>query len=236
MRYALLPAVAGAFISLTAGALAQSRNYDLPDFDSVSVSAGVTAIIAVGGTQSVTAESSSAAALNRLEVDVRDRRLEIGIESNPLGLLFNFGRSDRIVVRISAPHVSKAEASSGANVDVDGMSGDSLALFASSGAALAATGLSGAAVTIDGTVGANLDVSGTCGRLSASASSGASVEAGDLVCGEVRAQASSGAHLTVYAQTAIDADASVGGGVTVRGKPADMKVTSSTGGAVSFVP
>lgn len=120
MKYTVSAAVA-AVMSLSTAALAESRTYDLPPFDSVSISAGVTAIVEVGGAQSVTAEAPSAAVLNRLEVDVRNRRLEISIEWDLLGLIFNVGQRDQIVVRVSAPQVVGADANSGADVDVKGM-------------------------------------------------------------------------------------------------------------------
>ena len=235
MRLAPLFALATAGCFAAPGpATAETRTYELPPFDSVSVSSGLTAIVDVGGPQSVRAEAPSESILDQLKVDVRNGRLELGLETGIVQWLFGPGQQQPFVIHVSAPEIKAAEASSGADVEVNGMAGETLSLGASSGAALAATGTSGGNVSLDVSSGADLKVAGKCATLTAGASSGATLEARDLLCEEVNADLSSGAHAEVHAQQAIGADASSGAGIVVHGSPADVEIDTSSGGSVDF--
>jgi hypothetical protein len=215
-------------------ATAESRTYDLPAFSEVAVADGIVAIVAVGSAQTVTAEAVNAAVLNRLIVEVRGNRLELHTDWNVFDLLFNLGRREQIVVRVSAPAIAAAEAASGATLDITAMSGDTLSLGASSGASLDASGIAGKLVRADSSSGARLKIEGTCTDLVANVSSGAEVDARDLPCEAVEADASSGAHAAVTTTRAIDANASSGGSVVVFGTPTDISVDSNSGGAIDF--
>lgn len=236
MKPLLRIALIAAGLLLPGAALAESRTYDLPDFDGVSVSAGIVAIVTVGEAQSVIAEAPSEAVLNRLEVDVRGGRLSLGIDSNMLDWLFNLGRQRDIVVRVSAPALKTGDASSGADLDIKGMAGDRLSLSASSGASVAASGITGGDVTIDVSSGASMSAAGNCTTLSANASTGANLDADNLVCPGVTANASTGAQMSVSASSSLSADASTGAGISVSGKPGRTEVNSSTGGSITFAP
>jgi len=234
-RSMVLPAAAAMLLFATP-ALAASRTYDLPPFDSVAVSAGITALIEAGGDQAVSAEAESDAVLNRLSVRVREGRLEIGLDQNLLEMVFSFGQRDPITVRVSAPALKAVEASSGANADARNLAGPAVTFEASSGASVSATGVSGEGVTVESSSGARIVVEGTCGALVAETSSGAGADTQKLVCASVEASVSSGGRLEVTATESIKAEASSGGGITVHGQPARTSVESSSGGSVTFAP
>lgn len=236
MKLTPLLALAALALGLAAGpARAEERVYDMPTFERVEVTAGVSAIVEAGPAQAIRADAPNAATLDRLTVDVRDGTLRLGIEGNLVTWLFNLGQRRPIVVHVTAPAIRAAAASSGADIDVRGLSGDAQ-LSASSGAAIVATIAAGADVSLDASSGASLRVSGSCTRLVADATSGASISARDLACDTVKATASSGGHATVRARTAIEADASVGGGIEVSGNPGKVQVNSSMGGSVDMSP
>ena len=72
---------------------AASRSYDTSSFSEVSVSSGISAIIEVGKPQAISAEATTDALLDRLDVHVRDNKLEVGFKWDVLDWLFTFGQT-----------------------------------------------------------------------------------------------------------------------------------------------
>lgn len=224
-----------AFSAMLAGAAAaESRTFDVPQFDAVSIAGGISAIIDVGGVQAMVADAPTAAVLNRLQVEVHGGRLEVGFKWDVLDWLFNFGQYKGVVVHISAPRLSGVSASAAADVDVKNLAGTALGLDASSGASMSAQLVSGDRVSANVSSGANLAMTGTCEQLIAGASSGGSLVARDLACRNVDANASSGGHASVRATASIDADASSGGNIAVFGRAPEVHTNTSSGGSISF--
>jgi hypothetical protein len=89
-------------------------------------------------------------------------------------------------------------------------------------------------VTIASSSGADIELSGTAETVDADASSGAGIDAEDLVAETVTAAASSGASLSVHATASLRAEASSGGDIDVSGNPASRDVDESSGGDVRF--
>lgn len=158
MKLTPLLALAALALGLATGpARAEERVYDMPTFERVEVTAGVSAIVEAGPAQAIRADAPNAATLDRLTVDVRGGTLRLGIEGNLVTWLFNLGQRRPIVVHVTAPAIRAAAASSGADIDVRGLSGDAQ-LSASSGAAIVATIAAGADVSLDASSGASLRV------------------------------------------------------------------------------
>jgi len=202
---------AASLAALACGAAqADEKTYDLAGFTGVSVSAGITAEIAVGGDYSVRAESSEEG-LEKLDIRVKGDALEIRRKN----MSFNFGRSAKVTVYVSMPELKELEASSGSDAIAGGVSGDAFALDASSGA--------------------SAEVKGECGALSLDISSGAHVEAAEFKCKSATIDASSGASATVFVTDAVNADASSGGSVKILGEPKSVQTDSSSGGSVKVV-
>jgi hypothetical protein len=128
-----------------------------------------------------------------------------GVSSNP---------TTKIHVRARTAELRRLECSSAATLDAKGLKGGTLAIEASSGGVVHA--------------------SGATTRLSAHASSGARIEAGDLVAEEVEASVSSGANATVTATRAIQGETSLGASLRVKGSPAKRAVSESTGANVRY--
>lgn len=213
---------------------AASRNYDTSSFSEVSVSSGISAVIEVGKPQSITAEATTDALLDRLDVHVRDNKLEVGFKMDVLDWLFTFGQTRAITLHISAPQISAVESSAGANVDAHAISASNLRLGVSSGGSLSADAIHADYVTLDSSSGGDLTVSGSCNKLIANSSSGANIAGQALSCADVDANASSGGHASVTATQSINANASSGGGITIYGKPAQTSINSSSGGSAAF--
>lgn len=226
---------AGLLVLGTGGcALAESRTYTLPPFDGVSVSGPISAVVLVGGEQSVAADASTSATLDRLHVEVRNRRLEVGFEWDPLDWLFNLGQNRGVLMHISVPALSSASASAAADVDVKSPAGETFSVDSSSGASLSVKDASSTRVSASSSSGATLTMAGTCDQFVGSTSSGANLAAESFECRKVEIDASSGGHAGVRATTSVKANASSGGGIAVFGAAADVQSETSSGGSISF--
>ena len=231
----LVALTAVALAGLVAGAArAEQRTYQLAPFDSVSVSTGISAVVTADGTQSVMAEAPNSAALDRLKVEVTDGRLEVRIDGNFVTWFFNLGQRKPIVVHIGTSGLKAAEANSGADLDISGVAGTALSLGASSGASISFQAADAERISMDVSSGASIKATGSCKHLIANVSSGGNVDARELHCDDVNAQASAGGHADVDAQKAINANASIGGSISIFGKPEDTNVNSGTGGSIDF--
>lgn len=233
MRHSGLAAIAaGLLLSTTGAALSASKTYEVGSFTAVEISSGIHATIEVGPAQSVRAESPRQRDLDDLVVEVRNGKLRAYSDWNLLDL-FNFA-GPRIDMVITVPALDDAEANSGADIALTGISGKTVALTSTSGAGIDATGVAGKTIRIEVTSGANIDVRGACGNADVEVTSGANLRADRLECADVDVNASSGASASVFASSSVKADASSGANIDVRGKPASVDIDESSGGDVDI--
>ncbi len=213
-------------------ASAETREFDLSEFNRIEISTGINAIVEIGGDFSVRAETDNTKILEDLRIEVRGRKLIADLDIGFLDSLL--GKNRDVTVYITLPDLTEVEGNAGADVLVSGSYGPELFAAASSGASLLIDGLTSERVDLDASSGASLRVSGECINLRVEASSGGSVNASKLTCEIVKAEASSGGSATVFATGSIDADASSGGGIDVNGGPTRIEVDESSGGDVDF--
>lgn len=212
--------------------VAASKAFEVPPFTSLEISSGLNAVVSVGETQSVTAESPHQENLDRMRIEVHDGLLRAWTDWSVLDFL-QFG-SPQITITITVPELVRASANSGADVEVSDMSGEHLTLSSSSGADLYAIGAAGTAFELDASSGADLRVEGTCERAKASSSSGADLRADRLSCSEVSVNASSGASADVFASRSVQAEASSGASINVYGSPETVDQDVSSGADVDL--
>lgn len=234
-RMSQFQALAASTVILTAApvvAAAETRNFDLSEFNRIEISTGINAIVEVGQRFSVRAETDNTKILDDLRIEVRGRKLSADLD---LGFLESLlGKNRDVTVYITLPDLTEVEGNAGADVMVSGDFGPELIAAASSGASLLIDGLTSERVDLDASSGGSLRVSGDCVDLRVDASSGASINASKLTCEFVKAEASSGGSAIVFASDSIDADASSGGGIDVEGGPTRIEVDESSGGDVDF--
>lgn len=204
-RLLIATAAAGALIT---PALAETQSFNITGFTRLSAAAGVTVHATVGGDYSVVAESTPKG-LEKLRVELSGDELQIGRKHKAL----SWGRSDRVVVRVSLPALNGADVSSGAALDIAGVDAGAFAIDASSGG--------------------SMEVSGRCDTLDVDVSSGGDIEARGLECRSAVADASSGGNAEIFASESVVGDASSGGNVDVYGKPEKVSKDTSSGGSVS---
>lgn len=222
-------------------AFAQSADFDLSGFDRVDIATGLDARITQGDSFSIHAESRSQDALDHLQVSVDNGVLSARFEQSFLdfiisgglvGQLLNSGNA--ITIDITLPALAGVTASSGADVDVNGVTSERLELDASSGADIAVTGAVLGQAILSASSGSDIEISGTADAVEADASSGSDIDADGLVADNAVVEASSGANISVHAKARIKADASSGGDIEVSGNPTERDVDASSGGDVSF--
>lgn len=209
MRQTVLIAAAGAGLVAVsaASAFADEQSFNYSDFDGVAASAGVDVVLSQGSF-SVEAEGSERA-LDRLKIEKRGDTLHISRRSGN----WNWGSSGRVTVSVSAPDYQSISASSGADVEGDGLDLRDLSISVSSGA--------------------DVDLEGSCEALSVSVSSGSDFDGEHLRCQTVTASASSGADANVWAARSVVGNASSGGDIDVFGNPESITRNTSSGGSVS---
>ena len=240
-RLAILALTGTAALSLATSAFADSRTFELSGFDHIDIATGLDAHVTIGEQYAVVATSNSSQALDSLQIRVERGVLTARIEQSFLDFIISGGlvgmllsSGNAVSIDITLPALAGATASSGADIDLTGISGDRLELDASSGAHISGEGLRLGAATLSASSGADITVSGTARSVEADASSGAGIEAEDLIAETASASASSGANVSLHATQSVKAEASSGGDVDVSGDPAQRDVDSSSGGDVSF--
>ncbi len=125
------------------------------------------------------------------------------------------------------------KASSSADVKAGELTSQQLSLRSTSSSNINAE-VVGGDVSVDATSSGDVVLSGTCDNLDIKATSGANVKASDLTCQNGNLRASSGADITTMLTETVNAHASSGGDILVRGGAKPVKVKESSGGDVSI--
>lgn len=224
-------ALGGAMSAFVVPALAAEASYDLASFTAIDITSGINATVRVGEEQSVRATAPSQRELDELIIEVRGGKLIAKVDWNLLDFMFG----DReINVDIEIPRLHSVEASSGADVEVDGLAADDVILDASSGANLTVRSAVGGIYAIDVSSGSDVRIDGQCDSASIDVSSGGTLRGSGLQCQSVEVNVSSGGDADVYAVTRIVADVSSGGDVHITGDPQESELDESSGGRVVF--
>ena len=223
-------AILACLSALPAAALSATKSYDMPAFDSVSVSAGINVDVTVGPAHGIVAETT-AENFDDLEISVEDNVLHIGRAGS---WSWFTGRPPRYDVHVNAPALRSLKASSGADVTVKGNVAGDFTVKASSGSDVDVSGLNGGNVKATSSSGSDLEIEGTCVSLETEASSGSDLEADGLQCENASVRTSSGSDVSVAASRQVTVRASSGSDVVVRGKPPTVNVDKSSGADVTI--
>ena len=175
------------------------REFSVDAFDSVAVSQGIKLNLMMGLASSVTALADDKSDLDRVEIEVDDKVLEIRRGSWVSGI-FSMGKSrGNVMVKVVANELQAVASSSGANADLIDITCTDLHVDASSGS--------------------TIEVTGSCDTVTIYASSGASVDSSDMITMEASADSSCGANIGVFASESFRGDASSGSSIRVYGSP-----------------
>jgi hypothetical protein len=234
MKRSKLAAAAMAALALAPSVgIAADRTYDLPPFTAIDISSGVDAVVTVGGAQKVAVTAPQQTDIDELKVEVQEGTLKVWRDWDILELFEGF-RERETRLTVSAPALTTASASAGADVSVSGLSGETIKIEASSGADLQATDIQATNIEAEASSGADVSANGTCASVVARASSGADLDLRDLACTNANADASSGSDITLSVNGTLKANASSGSDIKVRGTPTTSEIEESSGGEVEL--
>ena len=206
------------------------KDYDITNFDSIEVSAGIEVLFTQDSAYTVEVESLDGG-FDKIKLEKDGDTLVI---KRP-GQRWNRGQQPRYKVYVTAPELTDVEATSASSFRASAIDTSDLDLEVSSAASIRIGALSADEVDADSSSAGSIEIAaGACSELSADASSGSSISAGDLACESVEADVSSGASITARASQDVVADASSGGSVTVLGGPESTEIDKSSGGSVSI--
>lgn len=208
LRPFFLSGIAACALSLPAAA--ESRSYDLADFDSIDISAGLQLVATAGSRQSVEVQTEEGD-FSDFEIEVKDGVLYISREWNRLR--WHQKKADYKVI-VTAPQIKGLEASSGSHSKLEDI--DSRRFNA------------------DLSSGAMVFIAGRSDDCSIDISSGANLDARALICGSANVDVSSGGHGEVTVIKALVGDASSGGHMAVFGSPERVNIDRSSGGRIKI--
>ncbi len=197
-------------IIAAAPASAESRDFDLPDFDRIDVSSGVKLIANVGADQSIMVETDNGD-FSDFEIKVKNGELSVSREWNRLSW---HNKKASYKVTVSVPELTGFGASSGSHAKVTNVDARDFAMDLSSGA--------------------HAEISGNCDSCALDLSSGANLDGTQLVCENANIDVSSGGHGTLVVRESLVADASSGGHVSVYGNPTRVNIDKSSGGRIKI--
>ena len=209
-----LALVSAGLMSSASNAWASEKSFDLDNFIGVAAAQGLDVEVIVGEQFLVTASSDSLDQLDNLAFRVKDEVLILRRESRSASFWDWWKRSDDVSVTVQMPSVSVLKASSGAELLVEGVNCETLAIDASSGS--------------------DIEVIGRCDTASIDASSGAGVDLRRLELKTATADASSGADINLNVSDAFYGDASSGADIDVYGQPAVAESDTSSGADIDF--
>ncbi|MHA6297785.1 head GIN domain-containing protein [Devosia sp. CAU 1758] len=228
-------------LALSTPALAQSRDFDLDGFDKIDIATGLDARVTLADTFSVHAASRSDDALDNLQLSVEGGVLVARIESSFLDFIFSgglvgmlFSSGNAVTLDITLPALTAATASSGADISLKAIAGDTLKLDASSGADIVLEDAKLRQFDASASSGSDIDVSGTAETVNLDASSGSGIDAENLRAEMGNLQASSGANISAHLAEQVRAQASSSADIDVSGNPRQRDVDASSGGDISF--
>lgn len=218
-------------VSISTAAWADTESFDLSDFDGISAAEGIHVQVTTGETFEITAESEDARQLELLELDVQRGILRAQMDES---LFFDTTTRWKVTIHVTMPSLIHAEASSGAEIVADEMSGPALEMASSSGSRLQIDAIDGGMMSVHVSSGAEIMIAGgTCTSLSADVSGGSSLDMENVACTEAEIDASGGSGAAVHAES-INADASGGASIHVYGAHEEVEVEVSSGGEVDF--
>ncbi len=203
--------ISAAVMALCAAAPVFAQDVDVSGVSRLDAAGQFNLFVTVGGPASFRMDGE-ADELEKIKVRVRDGELELDGKSRRF-LFFGGGRID-VDVHVTLAELTGVDMARGVNAVVEGVNAETFA--------------------IDASTGAELDITGTCGSLSVDISTGADIDAYELVCRNVFADASTGGDAQLHATESVVAEASTGGDLSFRGGASKVDKSSSTGGDITL--
>ncbi|MAW82729.1 MAG: hypothetical protein CMI63_21040 [Parvularcula sp.] len=209
LRTILISSLAACALT-TAAAAEETRSFELASFERIDISAGIKLVATAGREQSVEVQTTEGD-FSDFEIEVKNDVLYLSREWNRLR--WHQKKADYKVI-LTAPNIEALEASSGSHSTLEDIDSRRFNADLSSGSFAVIAGRSDNC-TVDISSGANLD-------------------ARDLICGSANIDVSSGGHGEITVTKSLVGDASSGGHVAVYGSPERVNIDRSSGGRIKI--
>ena len=194
------------------------------NFSSIDVESGIEVVLEQSSDKFVSVEAES-----NLQKSI-DTKVENGVLIIELNESINATKTIKIIIRM--PKIEALEASSSSKINGIGtFKGESISIDASSSAEVDVT-LKYDIITLDSSSASSITAKGLGLKLETSASSGAEIEAKELLVNEITADASSGANMTINPIVNLNANASSGANIMYKKEPKSISKDESSGGNV----
>jgi len=219
-------AITLAVLSLAStAALARTEDRDVPEFDAVTVAAGIRASVEIGPRRPVRIEADDET-LALVETRVEDGTLHIGFKPHS-----SSSGDHEVRVTIQTPQLHAIGASGGSVVRATFTRGDRSEIQASGGSEIRIRGVDAGRLSVEGSGGSVLDVQGRADALSLQMSGGTRLHGRDLSVKDAEVQASGGSQGEYRASGNLRGNLSGGSELHVSGG-ARTRVATSGGSSV----
>ncbi|WP_299584383.1 head GIN domain-containing protein [uncultured Sunxiuqinia sp.] len=196
-------------------------------FHGISVSSGIDLYLTQGDAEKVVVKADPDV-IDEVLTEVRDGILHIYMKKQR-GWPWDKERA----AYVTFDDLNRLDVSAGADVESqNAFNLDEIQIAVSSGADVELDDLTANSVWLDTSSGSDAELSGITENLEASSSSGADISCGDLVAKYCWVNVSSGADVVVHVTEELKASASSGGDIRYKGNPIKKDISESSGGDV----
>lgn len=206
-------ALAGLLLVAAAPATAAERNFTLSGFDAVGSAGSFDVVVTTGKGYSVKAVGTQRD-LDRLKIEVADRRLRIGTEGRGW---FDWSKSEPVKVYVSLPALNAASVAGSGDMTVDRVKGEAFKGSVAGSGNLKIGNLDVKAPTFSVAGSGNASAAGRCNALKVSVAGSGDLELADLKCETLDASIAGSGNVRAFATKLVTGGLAGSGDLTVNG-------------------
>jgi len=195
-------------------------------FDEVKVYGRFQVSLTKGAEESVTLESEETN-LNNVLTEVEGNKLKVRMKGN-------FFQDTKVKVFIAYKQLNEISAGAGARMDAGTINADGFVIKAGSGSEVNAD-ITAGHLEAECMQGATLNLSGTVKSMEASVSTGGQLNGFPLICENADLKVTMGGWAKVTVKEKLDASVTMGGSITYKGMPKEVKRSDTMGGTITEV-
>jgi hypothetical protein len=213
---------------------ANAMKREVGSFHGIHVATGIELWLTEGNTEEVAVSASKEEFRDRIVTKVENGILKIQYETKTGSI--NKRREDKnLKAYVSYKRLDKIEASTGAEIKVNGvLTSSSLELRATTGAIFDGV-VDIKSLIVDQSTGSKIDMTGKAETLKVEGSTGSKFTAEEMVTNSCSVSVSTGAKVSVTAEKELQAKASTGGIIKYKGNASIKEIKTNTGGAVTKI-
>lgn len=184
-------------------------------------------VVLVKGTEESVSLSSNETNLENVLTEIENGKLKVRMKSN-------YFKETEVKVVITYKQLSSVSATMGAVIDGGSIEFKKLSFHANSGAEIKSEVIADS-LNVEVTQGATLTLSGQAVYEDAQVSTGGQLSAFLLNSNSVKVRVTMGGYAKVYVKDKVDASVNMGGNVTYKGNPKEVKQGTTMGGTITQI-